>query len=323
MKILVSGASGFVGQHLLPKLSQAGHQLIGLTHSRTPDYSSPELKYHKLDLQHREEVHALVEELKPDMVIDLAAVIDYSTKRRSQTINTNIDMTANLVNASLSIGAQYLKMSSIAALGDPLIVTDTIDEKTPWDYDKKHSAYAEAKKYSELEVWRGYAEGLEVMVLYPGVILGVGDSDSISHSFSKTVTKPQKFYTPGVSLYVDVLDLCHIILSLVQNWKNGESYIVGRHNISFEKLLNTAADTLGYRRPQYLLRPWMSSAYRVLFNLKQRLKGEDGFVSKANMQSLYTQSFYNSQKLLTQYPQTKYAPLELSLRRIHTELQNQ
>ncbi len=320
MKVLVSGSSGFVGQRLLPQLAADGHTVMGLTHSRSPLFIHPQVEYKSLDLEDLTAVTEVVADYAPELIIDLAAIIDYSGKRRSQTINRNINMTAHLTYAAQDQGCRYFKISSIAALDQPDSDSNLISENSTWDYKAKHSPYAEAKKYSELEVWRAYAEGLDVMVLCPGVILGVGDEQSISHNFSQTITQAQKYYTYGVSLYVDVEDLVQTIAALMTDWKSGSKYIVGGYNISFRTLLETAASAIGYEPPTRELKPWMSTLYRYFFNLKQGLKGEKGFVSRANMQSLYTQSYYAHDKLQQDYPQIKYAPLEETLRRIHGRL---
>ncbi len=316
MTIIVSGASGFVGQHLLPRLLASGHRVIGLVHSSRPSLQHEHLDYLQVDLTDTSDVLDKLHSLSADMIIDLAAIIDYDRSRRQSIISRNIDMTRNLVNTALEHPTRYLKVSSIAALGRPLAPELHIDEDTPWDDDAHHSSYAMAKYLSELEVWRGYAEGLEVMVLNPGIILGISHTDAISNSFSCTIIQPQKYYTLGKTLYVDVEDLVTVIELMIAQWQTGEQYIIGGLNISFRELLDTAAQTLDMPPPTRELQPWMSGLFRMVFNLKKKLQGKDGFLSTENVRSLFEIKNYDSSKFSLAFPEFSYTPLDSTLLRI-------
>ncbi len=316
MNILVSGASGFVGQHLLPHLIAQGHNIIGLIHKNTPQYRHENLSYIAVDLTDVSDVLHQLESVDPALIIDLAAIIDYSKKNREETIAKNVIMTNNLVNWALSKNAQYLKLSSIAALGEANEPHQIIDENNVWDDDLRHSSYAMAKYLSELEVWRGFAEGLDVAVLNPGIILGRGVKGALSDNFSRTITEPQKYYTHGKSLYVDVMDVVQAISTVVQQWQTGAKYIIGAENITFAKLLFTAADSLGFPRPHRELKSGFSNLFRVLFNLKSKLQGKDAFLSKENVQNLFAVKNFNTDKFTKMYPDFGYTELSTTLKRI-------
>ena len=78
-----------------------------------------------------------------------------------ELLNTNVQGTANVVNAALEkdIG-RLCYVSSIGALGYEAD-HELIDEETPWDSSKNKSVYSKSKYEAEREVWRGMAEGDE------------------------------------------------------------------------------------------------------------------------------------------------------------------
>ncbi|HYU26578.1 MAG TPA: NAD-dependent epimerase/dehydratase family protein, partial [Thermoanaerobaculia bacterium] len=80
MKILVTGAAGFIATNLVPRLIEAGHEVHGVDNfflgKRELVERSPEMRFHEMDLLERERVAALFVEVKPDRVWHLAANSD-------------------------------------------------------------------------------------------------------------------------------------------------------------------------------------------------------------------------------------------------------
>lgn len=316
--ILVSGASGFLGQRLLPMLCERGDSVIALYHSHLGTYKHPNLSYVQTDLMDSAEVCELMEEYDIHLIIDLAAIINYD--QQSDTIDANKMMTRNLVNAAESKVEKYLKLSSIAALGSTQNTNELITENSPWDSKIKHSSYALGKKLSELEVWRAQAEGLQVMVLCPGVILGISDSASLSDSFTRTICKEQKYFTLGRSLYVDVDDVVAAILQCLDQWVDQGKYIIGNQNISFQELLNTASGVLEHEPPKYELKRKYSGLFRVMYNIKTRLQAKKTFVTRENMKNLFAVRNYDTSKFTKQYPHFVYTPLDESFAKFKIQI---
>ncbi|HEY1045684.1 MAG TPA: NAD-dependent epimerase/dehydratase family protein, partial [Bacteroidia bacterium] len=109
-----------------------------------------------------------------DYVYHTAAIVAFKGNS-NQMSKVNVEGTANVVNACLKAGIKKLiYVSSTAALGR----TDSkapINESTTWKDDNNNTAYAVSKHLAELEVWRGVEEGLDVLIVNPGIILGAGN----------------------------------------------------------------------------------------------------------------------------------------------------
>ena len=95
-------------------------------------------------------------------VIHGAAIISFDKRDEPAMYKTNVQGTANLVNACLKEGIiNYVQISSVAALGRKANQIN-INENDRWEGTKYDSIYSRSKHLSELEVWRGAQEGLNV-----------------------------------------------------------------------------------------------------------------------------------------------------------------
>jgi nucleoside-diphosphate-sugar epimerase len=108
-------------------------------------------------------------------VYHCAAIVSFAPKDQQKMLIANQEGTANVVNACLEHKIQKLVyVSSVAALGRIRIGTP-IDETMNWTSETSNSEYGKTKYLAEMEVWRGMAEGLNVAVVNPVIILGAGD----------------------------------------------------------------------------------------------------------------------------------------------------
>lgn len=183
-------------------------------------------------------------------VYHCAAFISFQPKDEDKLRKVNIEGTANMVNLSLVYGVQkFCHVSSIAALGDPLKAGDIIDEETGWNPEARHNDYAISKYGAEIEVWRAHQEGLNVVIVNPGLIFGYGFWDQGSGAVLKAVKRGQYFYTLGRCGIVAVADVVNIMLLLMQGNYNGQRYIVVAANPDYKEMLDAIAAGMGKKGP--------------------------------------------------------------------------
>ncbi|MBC8170380.1 MAG: NAD-dependent epimerase/dehydratase family protein, partial [Anaerolineae bacterium] len=99
MRVLITGASGFVGRHLIEHLqsSQPAHELHGTV--LLPDVGLPsDVTWHTVDLRDETAAHDLIEQVKPDQIYHLAgqAFVPQSFESPWDTMETNIRPQLNL-----------------------------------------------------------------------------------------------------------------------------------------------------------------------------------------------------------------------------------
>jgi dihydroflavonol-4-reductase len=173
----------------------------------------------------------------------------------------------------------------------------TITEDTEWNPEKPHSDYAISKYGAEIEVWRGYQEGLPIVIVNPGVILGPGFWETGSGEIFSKVKKGLLFYTKGITGFVTVNDVVKIATQLMKSNINGERCVVIAKNISFETILTTIAKAFKVKSPSIYAKPWITEiVWRLdwiastFFNSKRRL-------SKDMAQSIHSENYISSEKV--------------------------
>ncbi len=174
--ILITGATGLLGSFICRDLLQKGYKVraIKRQHSRM---TLLEDITDQIDwvVGNMDDTAFLDEALfGVEAVIHGAAIISFDKRDEPAMFKTNVQGTADLVNACLKAGIKnYTHISSVAALGrKPNQIK--INENDRWEGTVYDSIYSRSKHLSELEVWRGAQEGLEVKIVNPSVVLGPG-----------------------------------------------------------------------------------------------------------------------------------------------------
>jgi nucleoside-diphosphate-sugar epimerase len=93
------------------------------------------------------------------------------------------------------------------------------------------------------------AEGLEVAVVNPSIILGPGDWKRSSDAIFRKIWEGLRFYTLGVTGWVDVRDVVQAMLLLTEKRIHGERFIVSAENLPYRTVFDWVADDLGRPRP--------------------------------------------------------------------------
>ena len=298
-KTIVTGSTGLVGAHLCMHLLAKGYSVVALKRATSTMKLFDSVKEHylnqetdvlkglfggeavKLDLQKLQEgidqrlswatadildTDALVEAFSGeiDAVYHCAAMVSFKRKDRNAMMENNIQGTANVVNTCIKLGiATLLHVSSVAALsrkaGSDLITADS-----EWEDSKYNTDYAKSKYYSELEAWRGKEEGLNVAVINPGIILGVGSGNTPQNQFIGIVNAGNPFVPIGGNGFVWVDDLCVQMIEMVANAEFGKRMLGITHNLKYKELFNNVAKLAGKKAPSIRIEGWV---YKLLFGL--------------------------------------------------------
>ena len=184
-----------------------------------------------------------------EKVYHCAANVSFDPSERRDTIHNNIEITATIVNLCLSHNVKKLcHVSSVAALGTRYD-GQPVTEDDLWKPSKRRHAYSIGKFHSEMEVWRGISEGLNAVIVNPSVILGPGNWKRGSAGFFTRIKKGLKYYTEGMTGFVDVRDVCRCMIGLMESDISEERFIINGEDIYYRDLFNMIADALGAPRP--------------------------------------------------------------------------
>lgn len=307
--VLVTGGTGLVGAHLLWKLLQEGQSVRAIYRTqaslqKTKDlfetYGAqdlfPKIEWTEADILDIPALETAFQNI--EMVYHAAALISFDPKDEKKLRKINIEGTANIVNCALAFGVKKMcYFSSIAALGDPIQAHDKVDETTEWSPEKPHSDYAISKHGAEMEVWRGFQEGLDCIILNPGIIIGPGFWDSGSGLLFQMTADQNKYFSLGTSGFISVLDVVKIAVALMNSDVSGQNYCLVEDNYSYQEIQNAIAKSMQIQPPFKHAKPWMTEiAWRIdwflatVFNRKRTL-------SRATAKSMHTQTQYLNHKI--------------------------
>ncbi len=322
--ILVTGGTGLLGSYLLFALTAKGEKVRALIRSNQHMNNIREIFNF---LKARTDQFPLIEWIEGDVtdfysidqamngidvVYHCAAKISFDPRDRKSMIYTNVEGTSNIVNACLQHKVKKLcHVSSIASLG-VAEQGEYIDENSKWKTSKRNSGYAISKYGSEREVWRGIEEGLDAVIVNPSVILGASSQPKATNRLFHSIEKMIPFYNEGVNGYVDVRDVVAAMILLMESPVTGERFVLNAENLSLRELFTTAAGLLG-KKPPYIPvgKVMMSLAWRLEW-VRTRITGKTALITRENMRSAQSKTYYSSKKFAEQF-QFTFIPVKKSL----------
>ena len=375
--ILITGATGLVGSHLLYALLQHYDRIAALIRSgsdtsavreifsfytKDPDPLLSRIEWRTGDLLDPASLNAALEGIS--CVINCAAIVSFDPRDKKLVVERNVRGVGNLVQAlrdrgedvrqktldirqktldirqktedvrpfheaasnvfCLTSNVFLIHLSSISALGDSPGTSPKflINEETPRDPKREHTAYSDSKYLSEKVILES---GIPAVILNPGVILGPGHWNRGSSLFFTQVWEGMKYFPYGGTGYVDVRDVADVILRMMgctggpagpsrsvgptgptdAVWPmghtlrivTGDRYCLVGANLRYRELFNLVTDEFGLPNPMvYASRTmtefgWRAEAVRAFFTRKRpRLTREIAAASQRI-------SFYSSDKI--------------------------
>lgn len=300
MTILVTGATGLIGSHLVRHLLSQGKQVRAICRPTTKFDLIADVKnrieWLPANLADPQALYQAMQGVQ--QLYHCAALISYHPAEAAHMRHTNRQGTANVVNMALEAGVgKMLHVSSIAALGRH--PNKTIDENTPWHDSPYNSQYAISKMLADREVWRGIAEGLSALIVHPSVVLGAGNWQQGSCRLISRVADGLRFYTNGSTGFVDVADVVQPMQQLMDSPIANERFILSAENWTYRQFFTTVAQQLQQTPPRYPANRWMSSIAWRAEALQYYLTGKPPLITRETARTARQKSSYNNQKICT------------------------
>lgn len=324
--VLVTGATGLVGAHLLYALTAQGQRVRAIRrhnsstnfvewvfglYTQTPNNQLDMIDWVEADLLDYDSLQ--VATVGVQTVYHAGAVVSFSPADSQSILATNVLGVANLVDACIYNGvAELCHISSVASLGKPNS-QGIIDEQCDWTTSRGRSVYAQSKFLGENQAWRAMEMGMRVVVLNPSVILGPGRWESGSGQLFSRVKRGMPFYTNGTSGYVDVRDVAKAAIALMEDASiSGDRFVLNAENVTFADLFGMMADAMGRRHPWFRVPRWTTALAYPLLWLGGLISGKGNSLSWANLQSAFKHSHYSSQKIVQRIG-FEFIPIEQSI----------
>ena len=308
--VLVTGGTGLVGSHLLYQLALQNEDIIAL-HRKSSDLSCVK-KVFSYYSDNFEKLYSSIQWLEADIndvstlskafkdvtfVYHCAALISFHASDYKKMRKINIEGTANIVNLCISYNVQKLCfVSSIAAIGKP-ISTGEITENTEWNVEDNNYGYAITKYGAEMEIWRASQEGVDMIIVNPGIILGPGYWQGGSGKLFYNIYNGFKFYTKGVTGFVGVNDVVSVMMKLMKSSIKNERYILVSKNDSFKNVFFDIAKGFNKKAPTIYATKFLSEiAWRFNWIL-HKLTGEMPLITKHSAEAAHNRYYYSNNKI--------------------------
>lgn len=300
--ILITGATGLIGSRVLLELLMLNKKVRALKRS---DSSLKEVKKLFKDTG-REDLWSQIEWIEGDItdittlevafkgieeVYHMAGYVSFDDRKSKALYEVNVKGTANMVNFAIINGVKrFLHMSTIGVMD--AVHDEIIYEKSEFLDKKPHSKYTCSKFEAEMEVWRGSQEGLKVVIVNPGVVLGKGFENQSSGTLIKQLSKG--YYTSGSSGFVLVEDVAKISIRLLDEKCFNERFIVVSENIQYEDIVKIVCDKRNITTKKISNRQlnWLR-----LVSSCTKMLGFSNFMSNATYQMLTTHNHYDNTKV--------------------------
>ncbi len=323
--ILVTGGTGLVGAHLLYRLVKDGERPRAIY--RTEKSLAKTKKVFSCYTTDWKNAFDLIDWVKGDIndivaleyalkgitqVFHAAALISFDPKDHKKLVHVNVEGTANVVNLSITAKVEKIcYVSSIAALGST-VGNKKVTESTEWGTENDNS-YAISKHLGEMEVWRASQEGVDVAIVNPGVIIGVGSWKTGSGQLFTTAWKAPSRYLPSGTGFVTVNDVVSSLVLLMQSKVRSERFILVNQNWSYKRIMELLAQGLQKRPPKKMLQPWQLELLWRLDWCYAKCTGKPRRLSKKMARLFKKQDVYDNTKLPSLLPQFAYEDLEKQL----------
>lgn len=189
-------------------------------------------------------------------------------------LKTTVEGTQNILRAALAVGVRRVVFtSSYAAMGVPA-EGELLTEDNSFDLEPETFLYGYAKRQAEIEALKFVAQGLDVVIVNPTVVLGPGDINRISGSLVIEAARGWGFFwMEGGINAVHIDDVVAGHLAAAEHGRVGERYLLGGENITHHKAFDALADIVGRRRPWLKIPAWsLELAARTVAGLSPLVK---------------------------------------------------
>jgi nucleoside-diphosphate-sugar epimerase len=305
---LVTGATGILGGHVLLWLMQQGKPVVA-GRQKSSDISKikklfacynsehlfEKINWKEVDVRDPFSIEEALEEVQH--VYHCAGFVSFNSRDRDKLFAINEGGTFNVVNACLQKKITALcHASSIASINNTDYAA-TLDENVFWKRNGRESGYALSKYNAEREVWRGIEEGLNAVIVNPGVILSPGFWDQSSSKLFKRCYEGNSFYTGGMAGYISARDTAAIMIELTEKRHYANRYILIEGNYSFRDILNMISEGLGKSRPSIEAGKFLLNTGRMLDFLRSKITGKEQVLTGAIIDSAFNKQLYSNQKI--------------------------
>ncbi len=295
MRVLLTGATGFLGNNVLRMLLEDQYDVTVTVRASSNRQALDGLDVDCVDADLSQPGSMTRAMTSVDLVIHAAAMIHLGWTRLDEARRINVEATRALAEAARRRRVRMIYISTVDTLAQAdknRWVTEN-DREPP----KPPCTYIVSKREAEAAFFEQVHMGLDGIVIHPGFMLGPWDWKPTSGMMIQTVCNNVAFFAPpGGCSVVDVRDVACGILSAIEHGRTGENYILGGENLTFLDLWTRIAEITGSRKPLGVSPRWLAHSAGRIGDVIGKLIGKEPLLNSANVAMGNVYSWYSSEK---------------------------
>jgi dihydroflavonol-4-reductase len=292
MKVLVTGATGFVGNNVTRALLAQGCDVRVLVRS-PKDKSLAGLEVTPITGDLRDASILLDACDDVDRVIHVAAKVHIGWSQLAEHREINVEGTRNVATAAREHDARMVYVSSVDALG--IGAADRpADEESP-RAGKTPCSYVISKTEAEVVLRELIDDGLQATIVNPGFMLGPWDwKPSSGRMLLEVASRHTPLAPTGGMTLCHIADVTRGILAAMEKGVVGRNYILGGHTITYFDAWCLFAEISGGKPPKKLMGPWIQAIAGGVGDLLAKITRRESDINSAaiKMSSLF--HYYSS-----------------------------
>ena len=299
MRVLVTGATGFLGNNLCRTLIQQGHEPVAAVRSVSDLRSLDGLAVEIVTVDFEDSGDLAVAMESVDAVVHAAALIHLGWSKLDASRKVNVDTTVRIAQIARQKSIRMIFVSSVDALG--LASPDNIGTEERLDPPKPANNYVVSKREAETEFLLEVANGLDGMIVNPGFLVGPYDWKPSSGEMMLAIYKNFIFFVPGGGCsVVDVRDVAAGIISAIENGQAGQRYIMAGENMTYFDLWDRMAKVMKCGGPKRKFRDGFANFIGWVCDSFGKVTGKEPLVNSAMMQMGQMHHYYSSEKAIAE-----------------------
>lgn len=299
LSVLVTGATGLVGNNVVRRLLGAGRKVRVVVRAErdTKPIDGLAVEIISGDICDLESLRAAVRDV--DLVIHCAGYVHIGWTGKQMAEAVNVGGSRNIAIAAREVGAKLVHVSSVDALGAGLRDKPADEESNP--VSNPPIPYVVTKRAGEAEVRKQVELGLDATIVNPGFMLGPWDWKPSSGRMLLEVAQGKPPMAPrGGSTVCDVRDVAKGILLASQKGRRGANYILGGENLTYLELWKLFAEVAKTPKPICRMGPVIAFGAGLVGDVWAKVTGVEGTVNSAALKMSGGYHYYSSRRAETE-----------------------
>jgi len=250
-RIIVTGATGFLGRHLVTQLREAGHHVVALCRKEEPTLTALGAEVRRGDILDAASVRAAADGC--EVLFHCAGKVSRRPEDAEELFRVHVEGTKTTLDAARVAGVRRVVLAStsgtVAVSDDPHDVRNE-DAPAPMDLIARWPCYR-SKLYAERAALDRNGPTFEVVSVNPTLLLGPGDLlGSSTGDVVSFLEKKVPFLPAGGMSFVDARDAATAMLLAMEKGRGGERYLVSAVNLTIEAFFARLERISGVKSPR-------------------------------------------------------------------------